>query len=288
MAVKRSKTWTGLTLALAGMLATGCASKRNDQTSVPTQPAYADPAYAQQAYAQQYQAGDLPRQDAGYDDIYVQGQTYAQPTQEMPELVGYDAMSNGEQVAVVYYVHTYPEAIETFPRVYWAGRWYYNVQGSFVFWDPYYGSWCYYWGPPAPLVVAWNYHYPWVTYSWGVGYYGAGWYWGGVGVYGYHSYGRPSHHWHDHYGRPSRSPNADPGGPTGGGPSVPPNNGGGSGNTPGVDQVPTTPVTPAPRSNPTPTAGSGTGVEGSRRSTENRLSVGELVAPKHWTTTSPR
>jgi hypothetical protein len=217
---RRSIFVTGVLLALVSL--SGCARQRQ-QTAAPI---YAPPptgTYQQQAY----QVGDTPAANYAYSDVYVQDQYFADPFEQQPaEMIGYETMSTGEQVVVVTYVHTYPEAIETFPRVYWAGRWYYNVHGSFVFWDPYWSVWSYYWGPPAPLVVCWNYHYPWVAYSWGVGYYGPGWYWGGVGYYGYHAYGRPPDYW-----RPSHSPNGDPGGPTGGRPSTPPNNGGGGGTT---------------------------------------------------------
>ena len=89
-----------------------------------------------------------------------------------------DALSDGKQVQVVTYVHTYPEPIESYPRVYWSDRWYYNVNGNFVFYSPYYGGWAYYWGPPYPLIYAWNGFYPWAPYSYGWGYYGYGYYGG--------------------------------------------------------------------------------------------------------------
>ena len=201
-----------LTLVTAALVAlvslSGCSRANSRATANPT---YAPPNAV--AYQQaNYQTGDLPRANTAYADVYVQDQYYAPATAGYPtDTLGYETLSTGDQVAVVTYVHTYPEAIETFPRVYWAGRWYYNVQGSFVFWDPYWDTWAYYYGPPVPLVYTWNYHYPWVAYSYGVGYYGAGWYWGGVGYYGYHAYGRPPDYW-----RPSHNPNADPGGPTAG------------------------------------------------------------------------
>jgi hypothetical protein len=222
VATSRSILITGALLALVSLA--GCSRANARTANAPTYAVPPNTAYQQPSY----QAGDLPPANMAYADVYVQDQYYAPATGSYPaETIGYETMSSGDQVAVVTYVHTYPEPIETFPRVYWAGRWYYNVQGSFVFWDPYWDAWAYYYGPPAPLVVAWNYHYPWVAYSWGVGYYGAGWYWGGVGYYGYHAYGRPSDNW-----RPSHGPNADPGGPTGGRPSTSPNDGGGT--TPGV------------------------------------------------------
>ena len=59
------------------------------------------------------------------------------------------------------------------PSGYAKGRYYYNVHGDFVYYDPYWGTWVYYYGPPAPLVACWNGYYPWAPYYWGVGYYGA-------------------------------------------------------------------------------------------------------------------
>ncbi|MFO0634336.1 MAG: hypothetical protein U0168_15935 [Nannocystaceae bacterium] len=159
-------------LALASALGLGgCARSRMPDTDLP----------------------DAPRtviaQPGTYDDVYVTESTVTTTTTTTTtdgSVVGYDTLSDGSRVEVVTYVHTYPEPIDTFPRVYWGGTWYYNVNGDFVFWSPVYGGWVYYWGPPSPLVVCWNGYYPWAPYAWGVGYYGAGWYWGGVGYYGYH------------------------------------------------------------------------------------------------------
>ncbi|MCB9704547.1 MAG: hypothetical protein H6711_21865 [Myxococcales bacterium] len=151
-------------------------------------------------------------------EIYIETEEAAPATEEVPNLVGYETLSDGERVQVVTYVHSYPEAVETFPRVYWGGRWYYNVHGNFVFYSPYYSTWCYYWGPPVPLVYAWNYYYPWTPYYWGVGFYGPGYYWGGVGYYGYHGYGvapasyRPPRGYMASKGGPSRG-SASAGGP---------------------------------------------------------------------------
>jgi hypothetical protein len=212
---------TFFSAALIGLLAlTGCANKRSQQQMARTSaPVYAPRADSQVYYKRAYNDGDAPPSDLAYGDVYVDNQAYAAAYGDYPaEMVGYETMTSGEQVVVVTYVHTYVDPIETYPRVYWAGRWYYNVNGSFVFWDPFWGSWVYYWGPPAPLVVAWNYHYPWVGYCWGHGYYGAGWYWGGTSHYGWHAYGRPPTDW-----RPSHGPNGDPGGPTGGRPEHGPN-----------------------------------------------------------------
>ncbi|MBC8068982.1 MAG: hypothetical protein IAG13_11665, partial [Deltaproteobacteria bacterium] len=170
-----------------------------------------------------------------YDDIYVADSTYVERTTTTTTTtttdgnpIGYDTLSDGTKVEVVTYVHSYPEPIETFPRVYWGGRWYYNVNGDFVFFNDTYNGWSYYWGPPAPLVSCWNGYYPWAPYYWGSGFYGAGWYWGGVGYYGYHAYGLPvvnEHHhhhgyWNDHgNGGGGRTPSA-------GGPSTKPSKGG--------------------------------------------------------------
>ncbi|MFV8751552.1 hypothetical protein ACNOYE_13495 [Nannocystaceae bacterium ST9] len=236
---------TALSASLIGLLAlTGCANKRSQQSARAPAPTYAPRADSQVYYQRTYQDGDAPPADLAWGDVYVDNQVYAQPVDTYPaEMVGYETMTSGEQVVVVTYVHTYIDPIETYPRVYWAGRWYYNVNGSFVFWDAYWGSWVYYYGPPAPLVVAWNYHYPWVGYCWGNGYYGPGWYWGGTGYYGWHAYGRPPTGW-----RPSHGPNGDPGGPTGGRPSHGPNGGGtpptGGDPPTGVEAGGTRPITP--------------------------------------------
>ena len=147
--------------------------------------------------------------------------------QDPAELVGYETLSDGSKVKVVTYVHTYPEPIESYPKVYWSERWYYNVNGNFVFYSPYYGGWTYYWGPPHPLVYAWNGYYPWAPYAYGYGYYGRGYYWGGAGYYGWHAYGAaPSNYQPTHRpSSPSRggpsgsdrhSMNASQGGPSGG------------------------------------------------------------------------
>ena len=125
-------------------------------------------------------------------------------------LVGEEILSDGAKVQVVTYVHTYPQPIETYPRVYWSERWYYNVNGNFVYYSPYYGGWCSYWGPPSPLIYSWNMYYPWAPYSWGMGYYGHGYYWGGAGYNGWHSYGQPPAAY-----RPTQQANV--GGPTGSG-----------------------------------------------------------------------
>ncbi|HRI10003.1 MAG TPA: hypothetical protein PKW35_19410, partial [Nannocystaceae bacterium] len=161
----------GLLAATLGILSSGC---RREESAYPEDPPTM-----------------VAAQPEVYQEIIIETEVTAEASAENPGLIGYEKLSDGQQVQVVTYVHTYPEAIETYPRVWWSGRWYYNINGSFVYYSPYYSSWCYYWGPPMPLVYAWNFYYPWTPYYWGVGYYGAGWYWGGVGVYGYHAYGVP-------------------------------------------------------------------------------------------------
>ncbi|MCY0988297.1 hypothetical protein OV203_14290 [Nannocystis sp. ILAH1] len=182
---------------------------------------------------------------AAYETVYVQSQAYATPTgapqangyaipgeapvdpavqteaniENPPGLVGTETLSDGQQVKVVTYVHTYPEAIETYPRVWWSNRWYYNINGNFVYYSPYYNNWVYYWGPPSPLVYAWNYYYPWVPYSYGWGFYGNGWYWGGPGYWGYHAWGMPPSYYYNYYPQdPGSVRHSTPsqGGPTGG------------------------------------------------------------------------
>ena len=142
-------------LALVASVGSGCADRQAQ--SAPTRTP--DPGYTAQAYATP--AREVVYTDpAQFEGVTVTGQEYAPPTADVPDMVGYETFSSGDRVTVVTYVHTYPEPIETYPRVYWSGRWYYNVNGSMVFWSGYYGGWCYYWGPPPPLIWAWNYHYP--------------------------------------------------------------------------------------------------------------------------------
>ena len=240
-------------------------------------PTYPNPG-SDYASAGGYPIPESPQHEAGQtvdsDQIYVTEQNYAETETEVPDQLGYETLSNNERVTVVTYVHTYPEAIDTYPRVYWAGRWYYNVHGSFVWWDPYFDSWCYYWGPPVPLIAVWNYHYPWVAFHWGVGYYGPSWYWGGVGYYGYHAYGRPPTHYQPPVAnaggpRPQHSPNQSSGSPK------PPSSGGkrpiaankpapgtAAGNRPSAASKPTT-----------GTAAGGTAA-GNRPSTVNKVKPG--------------
>src|SRR5690606_20163374 len=103
-------------------------------------------------------------------------------------------------------------------RRWWSDRWYYNINGNFVFYSPYHHGWCYYWGPPVPLVYAWNYYYPWVPYAYGYGFYGHGYYWGGVGHWGYHAWGQPPSYYYNRYPHDPgsvRHNNPSTGGPTG-------------------------------------------------------------------------
>ena len=178
--------------------------------------AYATPTGAPQPHG--YAAPGDPAVGAAADPNATGDPNAQQAVPDPADLVGYETLSDGKQVKVVTYVHTYPEPIETYPRVYWSDRWYYNVNGNFVFYSPYYGGWAYYWGPPYPLVYAWNVYYPWAPYAWGYGYYGGGYYWGGAGYYGWHAYGvAPGYYQGGYYGnggynRPSQ-PSA--GGPTG-------------------------------------------------------------------------
>ena len=190
------------TLVLASAAAIGLAGCKNKRdTEHP------------EAAAQQTQR--VMAEPGAYEGIYIDdAYAYEEPPAEAPQgAVGYETLSDDTKVVVVQYVHTYPEPLDTFPRVYWSGRWYYNVHGDFVYYSDWYGGWVYYYGPPAPLVAYWNSYYPWAPYYWGMGYYGAGWYWGGVGVYGYHAYGLPvvhhHHHHHHHYDK-DRAPTARP------------------------------------------------------------------------------
>src|SRR5690606_3966059 len=180
-------------LALLGTgAASGCAHNESYETSTPT----AQGAVVRDTYIYDYgqpvgQPPPPPAPPAGDVSVTATATVAPQP-------LGYDVLSTGDQVEVVRYVHTYEQSIESYPRVYWSGRWYYNVNGDFVFWSPAFGAWVTYWGPPTPLVHHWNAAYPRVRYSWAVGYYGPGWYWGGIGLYGFHAYGVPVTHHHHH------------------------------------------------------------------------------------------
>ncbi len=227
---------------------------------------------------------------SAYDGVYVErGYRYHEVPAAHPEALGYEELSNGERVVVVEYVHTYPDAVETFPNVTWSGRTYYNVHGDFVYWSDDWG-WCYYLGPPAPLVVYWNGYYPWAPYAWGVGYYGPGWYWGGVGMYGYHAYGLPvAHHHHHHHGyyardqRPGRDPRPSAGAvipstgaPAAGGPS--------GGVSPGAPTRPPRRTKTAARRNP---PGSGQGSK-ARRQPPKRLATGPVGSRRNPSSTPVR
>ena len=193
----------------------GAASLQTSGTAVVSDTNAPPPSYATQA--------------AQFEQVGVIDSSYAEPTQDLPNLVGYENLSSGDRVPVVVYVHTYPDPVETYARVRWSGRWYYNVQGSLVYWSEFYGGWVAYYSPPIYLTWAWNWHYPWISYGWGCGYYGCGWYWGGAGYYGWHAYGRPPGWYRPGVRYP---PNRRPA--TAGRPSTPgvPSNGG-SGKNPG-------------------------------------------------------
>jgi hypothetical protein len=137
-------------------------------------------------------------------DVSISARVGAEATVAIPDRIGTEVLSTGDEVDVVMYVHTYPQAIEVYPRVWWAGRWYYNVEGNLVFYDPFYGGWAFYWGPPRPLVTVWNHHHPDVTFVFARGYYGAGYYYGGVADNGWHAHARPPRHYHR--GKPFRQP----------------------------------------------------------------------------------
>ena len=187
---------TALWVGIFAMASTGCSRGAAQATQTPQSPgpyaSYQSDGAAQNAYgqAQAGQAQAVPSYESA-EAVTLSQQVAAGATEANPYLVGYEEFNDGTRVEVVTYVHTYPEPIETYPNVYWSGRYYYNINGSFVYWSPYWSSWCYYWGPPAPLISVWNYQYPWIACYWGAGYYGSGWYWGGGGYYGYHAYGRP-------------------------------------------------------------------------------------------------
>ena len=142
-------------------------------------------------------------------EVEIVDRVGAEATAEIPDRVGQEVLASGDRVDVVVYVHTYPQPIEVYPRVWWAGRWYYNVEGNLVFYDPFYGGWSFYWGPPRPLITVWNHHHPDVVFSWGVGFYGRGYYYGGVADTGWHAHAHPPRHYH--HGRVYRQPKADRG-----------------------------------------------------------------------------
>ena len=235
--LRRLQAPLGVALLGLALLGSGCASNRASATA----PGTAQPA------ARQVIAEPSARQD-----VYVERSIrYDAPPEAYPEAIGYEELSDGEQVVVVEYVHTYPDPIETFPQVVWAGRTYYNVNGDFVYWSDGWG-WCYYLGPPAPLVVYWNGYYPWAAYAWGVGYYGPGWYWGGVGMYGYHAYGLSVvHHNHHHhaYHEHDRRPGRDPKPTHSAGAGAPPAPGSSTGPVHEGEPVPSR-IDPAHRTNP--------------------------------------
>ncbi|TPV95306.1 MAG: hypothetical protein B7733_10665 [Myxococcales bacterium FL481] len=195
-------------LTVLALAALACGGRQ--ARTVSPQPA-PPPAAHSSAYVAVADRPAAPPPQPRYEPVEIVGQTSVAGSQEIPDLVGYQTLSDGSEVQVITYVHTYVEAVETYPRVNWAGAWYYNVNGNFVFWNNYWNGWCMYWGPPMGLVYAWNFYYPWVAFSWGVGFYGPGWYWGGVSHIGYHGYGAPP----SYYRRPVRPGRPHPGGSLG-------------------------------------------------------------------------
>ncbi|MGB1699993.1 MAG: hypothetical protein ACPHRO_08580, partial [Nannocystaceae bacterium] len=113
----------------------GCAAKAQGNATVraaaPQQQAYAsvytNPGAASlQTSAAVVRDADAPppsyaTQAAQFEQVDVIASSYAQPTEELPTLVGYENLSTGDQVPVVVYVHTYPDPIETYARVRWSG-----------------------------------------------------------------------------------------------------------------------------------------------------------------------
>ena len=100
-------------------------------------------------------------------------------------LIGHETYEN-QRLEVVQYIHGYVQPVESYPALTWAGRSYFNIEGSLVFYSADFGAWVYYWTPPAQLVYVWNDRYPASTYQWAEGCYGASWYWGGVRGDGFH------------------------------------------------------------------------------------------------------
>lgn len=171
--------------ALLLSFASGCRQRSAQQVHAPAQ------GYPSASYVQAPGANIAPMAaNPAYQDVQIV-QQHPQAVPNVPDSMGQEALSTGERVTVVTYVHRYPEPVDHFPSIYWSGRWFYNIHGNFVFWDPFWSRWAYYWGPPHPLIMAWNIQYPWVAFSWGRGFYGPGWYWGGVNPMGFHQFGRP-------------------------------------------------------------------------------------------------
>ena len=102
-------------------------------------------------------------------------------------LIGHETYEN-QRLEVVQYIHGYVQPVESYPVVTWAGRSYYNIEGSLVFYSADVGAWVYYWTPPAQLIYVWNDRFPAQQYVWADGCYGTSWYWGGVRDDGFHRY----------------------------------------------------------------------------------------------------
>src|SRR5205085_3212734 len=77
---------------LSGGLTLGCANRNGDwqDTGYPNAP-----------------ARTIIAEPGGYEDVYVADQQYQQQVVDGRQVVGYDTLSDGTQVEVVQYVHTY-------------------------------------------------------------------------------------------------------------------------------------------------------------------------------------
>ncbi|MEZ4452037.1 MAG: hypothetical protein R3B09_21415 [Nannocystaceae bacterium] len=267
---RTSSPWVlSLCSLFVAVVASGCAHRRAAQPTetivettveIPGQAVYvADPATQAGVVA----VAEAPPAPATYqamvpydDQSYIE-ETYAlDPVADNPDLLGYETTSTGQQLEVYVYVINVVQPIETYPRVWWSGRWYYNIDGYLVFYSPTFTRWCYYYGPPVGLAYAWNSYYPAQPYRWSTGYYGSGWYWGGTNRQGTHAYSRNTYpggpaHRPASQGGPASRP-ANPGGPahrptTPGGPgrpTTPPAHA--SSFAPGHSKPPVTPASHAP------------------------------------------
>ena len=74
-------------------------------------------------------------------------------------VVGYQEFYD-ERIEIVEYVHNDPTPLMSYPQVYWNDRWYYNVNGTFVFYGADCACWCNHARRPEPIVTAWNTHHP--------------------------------------------------------------------------------------------------------------------------------
>ena len=81
--------------------------------------------------------------------VYVHHYAYPQTGR----VVGYQDFV-GERIQIVEYIHDDPTPLMSYPQVYWNDRWYYNVNGTFVFYGPDCSCWCQHERRPAPLITA--------------------------------------------------------------------------------------------------------------------------------------